>query len=109
MHRGPISLATHKNPIGLLCFCSDRQKIRPLIVFPEHTANFFVTVTPLTRIIIILYFSIFIYYQLVYYIYTCLIICIYLQTKLPEFFMNLSLLATNVGNFFSRFVLRYRF
>lgn len=69
MHRGPISLATHKNPIGLLCFCSDRQKIRPLIVFPEHTANFFITVTPLTRIMIILYFSIFIYYQLVYYIY----------------------------------------
>lgn len=69
MHRGPISLATHKNPIGLLCFCSDRQKIWPLIVFPEHTANFFITVTPLTRIIIILYFSIFIYYQLVYYIY----------------------------------------
>lgn len=69
MHRGPISLATHKNPIGLLCFSSDRQKIRPLIVSPEHTANFFITVTPLTRIIIILYLSIFIYYQLVYYIY----------------------------------------
>lgn len=96
MHRGPISLATHKNPIGLLCFSSDRQKIRPLIVFPEHTANFFITVTPLTRIIIILYLSIFIYYQLV-----IIIICIHLQTKLPEFCMNLSLLTMKVRNFFS--------
>ena len=52
VHRGTISVTTHKNPIGLLGLCGVRQKVRPLIVFSEQAANFLVAVTPLIKIMI---------------------------------------------------------
>ena len=72
VHRGAITVATHKNPIGLLGLCGDRQKVRPLIVFSEHAADLLVAVTPLIQITILLN-TLYVIYLILFLFTVCLV------------------------------------
>lgn len=51
VHRGPISMAPHKDPIGLLRLSCDRKEVRPLIMLPQQTADFLVAIAPANFVI----------------------------------------------------------
>lgn len=46
VHRGPISVASHENPIGLLRLGRGWEEVRPMVMLPEQTTDFLVAITP---------------------------------------------------------------